>query len=214
MARLEETTWGIALQEIEGERLVVPPAGALADPPWTVGTRPGREAVERVKELYRPINGHVTHLGQEYRTLAETLRGRWIPIAPAWARAGLMVRAADGSRHPANPSREIPDGPRTSDTRPSEPRSAAIAGAEASEFAASVVGGHPGGGPTTRDLAGGGVRKSRDVSGHRVLSRLGCRFPICSHTGFYQFTDRAHVEAHRHSFRGAGRRSSGCSTAS
>ena len=40
MARLEETTWGIALQEIEGVRLVVPPAGALADPPWTVGTRP------------------------------------------------------------------------------------------------------------------------------------------------------------------------------
>ena len=115
---------------------------------------------------------------------------------------------------PANSSREIPDGPRTSDTRPSEPRSAAIAGAEASEFAASVVGGHPGRGPTTRDLAGGGVRKSRDVSGHRVPSRLGCRFPICSHTGFYQFTDRAHVEAHRHSFRGAGRRSSGCSTAS
>ena len=40
LARLEATTWGIALREIEGERFVVLPAGALADPPWTVGTRP------------------------------------------------------------------------------------------------------------------------------------------------------------------------------
>ena len=40
LARLEETTWGIALREIEGERFVVLPTGALAYPPWTVGTRP------------------------------------------------------------------------------------------------------------------------------------------------------------------------------
>ena len=40
LARLEETTWGIVLREIEGERFVVLPAGALADPPWTVDTRP------------------------------------------------------------------------------------------------------------------------------------------------------------------------------
>ena len=39
LARLEATTWGIALREIEGERFVMLPAGALADPPWTVGTR-------------------------------------------------------------------------------------------------------------------------------------------------------------------------------
>ena len=40
LARLEETTWGIVLREIQGERFVVLPAGALAYPPWTVGTRP------------------------------------------------------------------------------------------------------------------------------------------------------------------------------
>ena len=40
LARLEETTWGIALREIEGERFVVLPTGALAYPPWTVDTRP------------------------------------------------------------------------------------------------------------------------------------------------------------------------------
>ena len=40
LARLEATTWGIVLQEIEGERFVVLPAGALAYPPWTVDTRP------------------------------------------------------------------------------------------------------------------------------------------------------------------------------
>ena len=40
LARLEETTWGIALREIDGERFVVLPIGALAYPPWTVDTRP------------------------------------------------------------------------------------------------------------------------------------------------------------------------------
>ena len=40
LVRLEETTWGIALREIEGERFVVLPTGALAYPPWTVDTRP------------------------------------------------------------------------------------------------------------------------------------------------------------------------------
>ena len=40
LARLEETTWGIALREIDGERFVVLPTGALAYPPWTVDTRP------------------------------------------------------------------------------------------------------------------------------------------------------------------------------
>ena len=40
LARIEETTWGIALPEIEGERFVVLPTGALAYPPWTVDTRP------------------------------------------------------------------------------------------------------------------------------------------------------------------------------
>ena len=40
LARLEATTWGIALREIEGERFVVLPAGTLNDPPLTVGGRP------------------------------------------------------------------------------------------------------------------------------------------------------------------------------
>ena len=40
LTRLEGSTWGVALREIEGERFVVVPEGALADPPWRVGTRP------------------------------------------------------------------------------------------------------------------------------------------------------------------------------
>ena len=40
LTRLEAATWGITLREIEGERFVVLPAGALADPPLTVGARP------------------------------------------------------------------------------------------------------------------------------------------------------------------------------
>ena len=40
LERLEATTWGITLREIEGERFVVLPAGTLAYPPWTVRDRP------------------------------------------------------------------------------------------------------------------------------------------------------------------------------
>ena len=40
LTRIEETTWGVTLVEIEGERFVVLPAGSLSNPPWTVGGRP------------------------------------------------------------------------------------------------------------------------------------------------------------------------------
>ena len=40
LARIEETTWGLELTEIDGERFVVLPAGTLDSPPWTVGGRP------------------------------------------------------------------------------------------------------------------------------------------------------------------------------
>ena len=43
LAQLEETTWGVELREIDGERYVVLPAGTLRNPPWTVG---GRRAVK------------------------------------------------------------------------------------------------------------------------------------------------------------------------
>ena len=40
LARIEETTWGLELVEIDGERYVVLPAFSLTNPPWTVGGRP------------------------------------------------------------------------------------------------------------------------------------------------------------------------------
>ena len=40
LAEIEETTWGVTLREIDGERFVVLPDGTLANPPWTVGGRP------------------------------------------------------------------------------------------------------------------------------------------------------------------------------
>ena len=40
LARIEATTWGVTLREIDGERFVVLPAGSLDSPPWTVGGRP------------------------------------------------------------------------------------------------------------------------------------------------------------------------------
>ena len=40
LARIEDTTWGLELTEIEGERFVVLPEGSLSNPPWTVGGRP------------------------------------------------------------------------------------------------------------------------------------------------------------------------------
>ena len=40
LVEIEDTTWGVTLFEIDGERFVVLPDGALEDPPWTVGGRP------------------------------------------------------------------------------------------------------------------------------------------------------------------------------
>ena len=40
LAEIEETTWGVTLREIDGERFVVLPVGTLANPPWSVGGRP------------------------------------------------------------------------------------------------------------------------------------------------------------------------------
>ena len=40
LAEIEDTTWGVTLLEIDGERFVVLPDGTLANPPWTVGGRP------------------------------------------------------------------------------------------------------------------------------------------------------------------------------
>ncbi len=40
LAKIEDTTWGVTLREIDGERFLVLPDGALEDPPWTVGGRP------------------------------------------------------------------------------------------------------------------------------------------------------------------------------
>ena len=37
---IEETTWGVTLREIEGDRFVVLPTGTLDNPPWTVRDRP------------------------------------------------------------------------------------------------------------------------------------------------------------------------------
>ena len=40
LAEIEETTWGVTLREIDGERFVVLPAGTLNYPPLTLGGRP------------------------------------------------------------------------------------------------------------------------------------------------------------------------------
>ncbi|MCY4628336.1 MAG: hypothetical protein OXE58_12325 [Acidobacteria bacterium] len=40
LVEIEDTTWGVTLREIDGERFLVLPDGALEDPPWTVGGRP------------------------------------------------------------------------------------------------------------------------------------------------------------------------------
>ena len=40
LTEIEETTWGLELREIDGERFVVLPAGTPDRPFWTVGGRP------------------------------------------------------------------------------------------------------------------------------------------------------------------------------
>ena len=40
LTEIEETTWGLELMEIDGERFVVLPAASLRNPPWTVRGQP------------------------------------------------------------------------------------------------------------------------------------------------------------------------------
>ncbi len=40
LAEIKDTTWGVTLLEIDGERFVVLPDGTLDHPPWSVGGRP------------------------------------------------------------------------------------------------------------------------------------------------------------------------------
>ncbi len=40
LAEIEDTTWGVTLRELDGERFVVLADGTLANPHWTVGGRP------------------------------------------------------------------------------------------------------------------------------------------------------------------------------
>ena len=40
LAGIEDTTWGVTMLEIAGDRFVVLPHGTLDRPPWTVGGRP------------------------------------------------------------------------------------------------------------------------------------------------------------------------------
>ena len=47
LAEIEDTTWGVTLREIDGERFVVLPDGTLDHPPWTVG---GRSALKLSSE--------------------------------------------------------------------------------------------------------------------------------------------------------------------
>ena len=47
LAQIEETTWGVTLREIDGERCVVLPAGSPNYPPWTVGGRPAVKLSKR-----------------------------------------------------------------------------------------------------------------------------------------------------------------------
>ena len=134
LVEIKDTTWGVTLREIDGERFVVLPDGTLDDPPWTVRGRPAlklssergscmtelerqlmtalrtlsaqsrtqrrqhaeeqqrhSEQVEALRQRFEQqaaenatlrrqferLDGQVTRLAQDYRTLAATLRGRW-----------------------------------------------------------------------------------------------------------------------------------------
>ena len=50
LAEIEETTWGVGLREVNGERYVTLPAGTPVLTAFTVDGRPYIELSERVKE--------------------------------------------------------------------------------------------------------------------------------------------------------------------
>ena len=70
LAQLETDTWGIVLREVEGERFVVLPAGALDDPPWTVRGQPpvklSRESASCMTELERQLTAALKRLSEQY----------------------------------------------------------------------------------------------------------------------------------------------------
>ena len=98
LARLEATTWGITLREIDGERFVVLPAGALDYPPLTVGDSAGREAVERVRELYDRVRTAVDEglagVVRAVRAGAAAARRAGRDLAAAGRSLGAAGRAA------------------------------------------------------------------------------------------------------------------------
>ena len=56
-----------------------------------------QQQVEALEQQVAQLSGRVTPLAQNYRTLTETLRGRWSCCASG-GESAIMVRAASGSR--------------------------------------------------------------------------------------------------------------------
>ena len=95
LAQLEVDTWGIVVHEIKGDRFVVVPDGALADPAWWADDRPGVEAVERVKEVWRADAAILR--GARWpakRQVRPRRRGRHLATAAAAAMAATATATA------------------------------------------------------------------------------------------------------------------------
>ena len=60
LAQMEQTTWGVTLREINGERFVVLLAGSLTNPPWTVGERPAAKLSRKWRSCMTALEQQLT----------------------------------------------------------------------------------------------------------------------------------------------------------
>ena len=104
LVEIEETTWGVTLREIDGERVVVLPAGTLDYPALDLGRAACREAVERVKALY-----------DRARTTVDGGLGGVVPRSTRWNSCGTPSRSKPCSnKSSSRPRRAKPCGSKSS----------------------------------------------------------------------------------------------------
>ena len=79
LARIAAATRGVTLRVTDGQRFVLLPSGTLSLAEVIRAVRDGAEAAHRADRILEVehLGGQVTRLLEDYRTLAETLRGRW-----------------------------------------------------------------------------------------------------------------------------------------
>ena len=101
LAELEADTWGIALQEIEGERYVVLPFGTLADPGWEVRDQPAVKGLDSRRSLPSSsldLAAQLRTASRNFRSYSMVRSDTGLPLGPTLP--DRRARDAPRSGHP------------------------------------------------------------------------------------------------------------------